>query len=273
MEKMLAGRTCIVTGGGRGIGKATCLLFAQEGGKVVVCDIDDTPATETVQEIKKAGGEAVAVVDDITAAGVPERIIETAINSFGDMHVIVNNAGYTWDKVIQNITDENWDAIIQIHLTAPFRILRAAASVIKENAKVEKATGKVIIRKVVNISSTAATIGGAGQTNYSSAKAGLIGLTKALAKEWGRYNVTVNCIAFDVIETRLTEVKEKGGYIERLGQRIALGIPKEEKEFLNSMIALGRPGTPEDAAKPILFFASPLSDYVSGQVLVVDGGS
>lgn len=272
MEKMLDGKVCIVTGGGRGIAKEACLLFASEGGKLVVCDLDAAPAKETVAEIEKKGGKAVAVSGDITADGVPEKIIQTAIDTFGGIDVIVNAAGYTWDSMIQNMTDRQWDAMIDVHLKAPFRILRAAANFIREKTKEEQAAGKIVMRKVVNISSLAGTGGNAGQANYSSAKAGLVGLTKTLAKEWGRYNVNVNCIPFGVIETRLTQDKEKGEYIERDGQKIAVGIPKAGKSVFNMMIPLGRPGTPQEAARAIFFFASPLSDYVSGQVLVVGGG-
>ena len=272
MDKMLDGKVCIVTGGGRGIAKETCLLFASEGGKVVVCDLDDGPAKETVKEIEKMGGKAVAVSGDITAEGLPEKIIETAISTFGGIDIIVNAAGYTWDSMIQNMTDKQWDALIDVHLKAPFRILRAAANFIREKTKEEQKAGKVVMRKVINISSLAGTGGNAGQANYSSAKAGLIGLTKTLSKEWGRYNVNVNCIPFGYIETRLTQDKERGEYIERDGEKIAIGIPKAGKSVFEMMIPLGRPGTPQEAAQAILFFASPLSDYVSGQVLLVSGG-
>lgn len=272
MEKMLDGKICIVTGGGRGIAKETCLLFATEGGKVVVCELDEGPAKETVEEIKKMGGRAVAVTGDVTADGMAEKIIQTALNIYGGIDVIVNAAGYTWDGMIQNMTDRQWDAMMDIHLKAPFRILRAATNFIREKTKEEQATGTIFMRKVINISSVAGTGGNPGQANYSSAKAGLIGLTKNLSKEWGRYNVNVNCVAFGLIETRLTQEKEKGEFIERGGQKIAVGIPQAGKSVLNMMIPLGRPGTPQEAARAILFFASPLSDYVSGQVLIVAGG-
>ena len=272
MEKMLGGKVCIVTGGGRGIAKEACLLFAHEGGKVVVCDLDEAPAIETVEEIKQKGGQAVAVVGDITADGVPEKIIETAIDTFNGIDVIVNAAGYTWDSMIQNMTDRQWEAMIDIHLKAPFRILRAAAKFIREKAKEEQAAGKMVMRKVVNISSGAGTYGNPGQANYSSAKAGLIGLTRTLSKEWGRYNVNVNCIPYGVIETRLAQEKEKGEFVERDGQKIALGIPKTNRSAFNAMIPLGRTGTVQEAARVILFFASPLSDYVSGEILTVSGG-
>ena len=274
MEKMVDGKVCIVTGAGRGIAKAVSLRFAQEGGKVVVCELDAEPANETVEEIKKIGSEAVAVVGDITADGVPEKIVKTAVDTFGGVDVIVNAAGYTWDGMIQNMTDQQWDAIIKIHLTAPFRILRAAAPVIRERAKAEKEAGSVVMRKVINISSVAGTGGNAGQVNYSSAKSGIMGMTKALSKEWGRYNVNVNCVAYGTIETRLIQTKKKGeeAYIERDGEKIAIGVPEASRERWKTAIPLGRTGTPDEAARPVLFFASPLSDYVSGQVLIVGGG-
>ncbi|MBN2569314.1 MAG: SDR family oxidoreductase [Deltaproteobacteria bacterium] len=272
MEKMLEGKVCVVTGGGRGIAQAACLLFAQDGGKVVVCDLDEGPANETVEAIKKTGGEAVAIAGDITADDVPEMIVQAAVDSFGGIDVIVNAAGYTWDSMIHNMPDQQWDAIHNVHLKAPFRILRAAAPIIRESSKAEREAGNVVMRKVVNISSIAGTAGNPGQVNYSSAKSGLIGMTKTLAKEWGRYNVNVNCIAYGFIETRLTQEKEKGEFIEREGQKIAIGVPKSGLQGFKAAIPLGRAGTADEAARPILFFASPLSDYVSGQILLVAGG-
>jgi 3-oxoacyl-[acyl-carrier protein] reductase len=274
MEKLLDKKVCIITGAGRGIAKAAALLFAQEGGKIVACELDDEPALETVKEIKKNGGEAVAVVGDITADGGPEKIIQTAVNAFGGMDVIVNAAGYTWDAMIQNMTDRQWEAMLKIHLTAPFKILRAAAPIIRERVKAEDAEGKVVMRKIVNISSTSGTQGNPGQINYSAAKSGVMGMTKTLAKEWGRYHVNVNCIAYGAIETRLVQVKKKGeeAFIEREGQKIPIGVPEESRERWKSVIPLGRAGTPDEAARPVLFFASYLSDYVSGQTLIVGGG-
>jgi len=274
MEKMLDGKVCIVTGGGRGIGKATALLFAKEGGKVAISELDADPANETVAEIKKMGGQAIAVVGDITAPGAAEKLVQGTVDAFGpSIDVIVNVAGYTWDSFVHKMTDQQWDAIQNIHLKAPFQIVRAAAPYIRDNAKKEKEEGKTVMRKVVNISSIAGTDGNPGQMNYSSAKAGIIGLTKALSREWGPSNVNVNCIAFGWIETRLTKAKEDGAEsIEREGKKIALGVPKAGLEAFKVVIPLGRPGTPDEAARAILFFASPLSDYVSGQVLKVSGG-
>jgi 3-oxoacyl-[acyl-carrier protein] reductase len=274
MEKMLDGKICIVTGGGRGIGKATALLFAKEGGKLAISELDADPANETVAEIKKMGGKAIAVVGDITAPGAAEKLIQETVAAYGpNIDVIVNVAGYTWDSFIHKMTDQQWEAIQNIHLKAPFQILRAAAPFMRDNAKKEKEEGKTVMRKVINISSIAGTDGNPGQMNYSSAKAGIMGLTKALSREWGPSNVNVNCVAFGWIETRLTKAKEDGAEtIEREGKKIALGVPKAGLEAFKSLIPLGRPGTPDEAARAILFFASPLSDYVSGQVLKVSGG-
>ena len=271
---MLDGKICIVTGGGRGIGKATALLFAKEGGKVAISELDAEPANETVTEIKKIGGQAIAVVGDITAPGAPEKLVQATVDAFGpNIDVIANVAGYTWDGFLHKMTDEQWDAILNIHLKAPFRVLRAAAPYIRDNAKKEKEEGIRVMRKVINISSISGTDGNPGQANYSSAKAGLMGLTKTLSKEWGMFNVNVNCIAFGWIETRLTKAKEDGvETIEREGKKIALGIPRAGLEAIKSVIPLGRPGTADEAARAILFFASPLSDYVSGQILKVTGG-
>jgi len=274
MEKMLDGKICIVTGGGRGIGKATALLFAKEGGKVAISELDAEPANETVTEMKKIGGQAIAVVGDLTAPGAPENLVQATVDAFGpNIDVIANVAGYTWDGFLHKMTDEQWDAILNIHLKTPFRVLRAAAPYIRDNARKEKEEGIRVMRKVINISSISGTDGNPGQANYSSAKAGLMGLTKTLSKEWGMFNVNVNCIAFGWIETRLTKAKENGvETIEREGKKIALGIPRAGLEAIKSVIPLGRPGTADEAARAILFFASPLSDYVSGQILKVTGG-
>ncbi|MGO9020854.1 MAG: SDR family NAD(P)-dependent oxidoreductase [Syntrophobacteraceae bacterium] len=274
MEKMLEGKVCIVTGAGRGIARETSLWFAREGGKVVVCDLDEGPAKETVAEIEKMNGEAIAVVGDITAEGVPEKIVRSAVDTFGSIDVLVNAAGFTWDSLVQKMTDQQWDAMLNIHLSAPFKIIRAAAPVIREKAKNESQAGKTVMRKIINISSVSATQGNAGQLNYAAAKMGVIGMTKTLAKEWGRFNVNVNCVAYGAIETRLVQLKKKGEepFIERDGQKIPIGVPEEGRERWKTVIPLGRAGTADEAARVILFFASPLSDYVSGQTLICGGG-
>ena len=272
MEKMLAGKTAIITGSGRGIGRAAAMMFAREGCRVVVSDIDPEPAEQTVADIKAAGGEAAAYVGDVTAPDFAGGIVKTAADEFGAIHIIVNNAGFTWDALIQKMTDECWDKIIDLHLKAPFRIIRAAKPYFCNAAREEMRAGNNVARKIINVSSVAGVGGNVGQSNYSSAKAGVIGLTKAISKEWARYNVQSNCVAFGFIDTRLTQEKEKGLALETDSAKVALGVPKAQRDIFIQMIPMGRPGTVEEAASSILFFASPLSDYVSGQVLVVGGG-
>jgi 3-oxoacyl-[acyl-carrier protein] reductase len=271
----LEGRVAVVTGSGRGIGRSIALRLVRDGASVVINDLDEAPATETVAEIQAAGGRAVACVGDVTDKDFGDRIVDTALKSFGDCHIVVNNAGYTWDSVIQKMSDEQWYAIIDVHLTAPFRILRAFFSHLKPAVEAERKDGRRVVRKVVNISSTSGVNGNAGQANYSSGKAGVIGLTKATAKEFGRYDVTVNAVAFGYIQTRLTTpLKEgEGGSIDVQGRTVKVGIQAGRLAALNQMIPLGRGGTPEEAAGSVYMFCSPDSDYVSGQTVVVNGGA
>ncbi|HME74249.1 MAG TPA: SDR family oxidoreductase [Mycobacterium sp.] len=270
----LEGKVAIVSGSGRGIGREIALKLASEGAKVVVNDLDAEPAKETVAAIESAGGEAVTCVGNVTDADFGERFVAAAVDNFGGLDIIVNNAGYTWDSVIQKMTDEQWDAILDVHLKAPFRILRAAQPVIAAAVKKAKVAGEPVpCRKVVNISSLAGTGGNAGQANYSSAKAGVTGLTKALAKEWGRYNVTVNTVAFGLIKTRLTETPAGGeGTIEVAGNEIKVGVNPSLLAAMEQMVPLGRGGTPAEAAGAVYLFCIPESDYVSAQTLVCGGG-
>lgn len=270
----LDGRVALVSGSGRGIGRAIAEKLAGEGAQVVVNDLDAEPAAETVAAIEAAGGTAVACPGSVTEDGFAERFVSTAVDRFGGLDIIVNNAGYTWDSVVQKMSDEQWEAILGVHLTAPFRILRAAQPVISDAVKRAKAAGTdVPCRKVVNISSIAGTGGNAGQANYSAGKAGVLGLTKALSKEWGRYNVTVNAVAFGLIRTRLTEVPAGGdGKIDIQGRQLAVGVNPDLLESMEKGIPLGRAGTPEDGAGAVYLFCTPESDYVSGQVVVCGGG-
>jgi 3-oxoacyl-[acyl-carrier protein] reductase len=270
---MLDGKVAIITGSGRGIGSATAKLFAANGARVIVSDLDPAPAEETAAAIRTAGGQVAVIPGDVTDPAFPTQLIKGTLDAFGGIDIIVNNAGYTWDAVIQNMTDKQWYAILDVHTTAPFRILREASTFIRDAAKKEAAaSGRANPRKVVNITSVSGVYGNAGQANYSTAKAGIIGLTKTLSKEWGRYNVQVNCACFGFIETRLTAAKETAEKIQREGEEVALGVPEAMRNLAAMTISLGRPGTPEEAAGPLLFLASPLSDYVSGIVLEVTGG-
>lgn len=273
MTRKLEGRVALVTGGGRGIGLALVRKLASEGARVVVNDLDPDPAELAVAEAQTAGGEAVACPGSVTDPAFPDRFIRTALDAFGGIDIIVNNAGYTWDNVIQKMTDEQWDAILDVHLKAPFRILRAASDFIRAAAKREAADGREVYRKVVNISSVSGTSGNAGQANYSAAKAGVIGLTRALAKEWGRYRVTVNAVAFGLIQTRLTTVPAHGGAtIDIEGRTIPVGINPEAFESVAKIIPLGRAGTPEEAAGAVYLFCIPESNYITGEVVTCGGG-
>lgn len=273
MSRKLDGRVALVTGGGRGIGLALVRKLASEGARVVVNDLDPDPAGAAAAEIQAAGGEAVACVGSVTDPAFPDRFIRTALDAFGGIDILVNNAGYTWDNVIQKMTDEQWDAILDVHLKAPFRILRAASEFIRAAAKREAAEGREVYRKVVNISSVSGTSGNAGQANYSAAKAGVIGLTRALAKEWGRYRVTVNAVAFGLIQTRLTTAPAHGGATIDIGGRtIPVGINPDAFESLAKIIPLGRAGTPEEAAGAVYLFCIPESNYITGEVVTCGGG-
>ncbi|MEK6288647.1 MAG: SDR family oxidoreductase [Acidobacteriota bacterium] len=271
--RLLQSKSAIVTGSGRGIGRSIAKLFADHGASVVVNDIDEEVAAATAKEIIHAGGKAVVCAGSVTDVEFPDRLVKTAAEAFGGIDVIVNNAGYTWDAVIQNMTDEQWYAMIDVHLTAPFRIIRAAAPYMRDAAKQEIAEGRRVQRKIINVSSTSGVAGNAGQVNYSAGKMGIVGVTKTIAKEWGRFNVNVNAVAYGFIDTRLTQAKEKQETIERAGKQVELGIPEQMRQMAAQFIPLGRAGSPGEAAGPVLFLASPLADYVTGHILLVTGGS
>ncbi|WP_447752358.1 SDR family NAD(P)-dependent oxidoreductase [Sphingopyxis fribergensis] len=271
--KKLAGKTAIISGSGRGIGRALALKLAADGANIVVNDLDEAPAAEVVAAIKAAGGHAVACTGNVTAEDFGERFVQTALDSFGGLDIIVNNAGYTRDAVIQKQSDEQFQAMLDVHVVAPFRILRAASEHFRVTSKQEAAEGREVIRKIVNISSMAGTHGNAGQVNYSSAKSALIGMTKTMSKEWGRYKVCVNCVAFGFIETRLTKPNDDPAtLIEIEGKAIQAGVPAAMLGALKTMVPLGRAGTPDEAAGGVYLFCIPESDYISGQVMIVGGG-
>ncbi len=273
MTRKLEGQVALVSGSGRGIGREIALKLASEGARVVINDLDAVPAEQTVADIIASGGQAVACIGSVTEADFGDRFVKTALDTFGGIATIVNNAGYTWDNVLQKMSDEQWEAMLAVHLTAPFRILRAASHFIREAAKKEAEAGTPKHRKVVNISSTSGVYGNAGQANYAAAKAGINGLTRAMAKEWGRYKVNVNSVAFGLIMTRLTQPLTAGdASVEIQGRTIAVGVQPDRLKAAESTIPLGRGGTPEEAAGAVYMFCIPESNYVSGQVLVCGGG-
>lgn len=270
---LLESKTAIITGSGRGIGAAAARLFAQQGARVAVSDVDAEPARMTVEAIVSAGGAALAIPVDVTDPGGIEELIGKTTDAFGGIDILVNNAGYTWDGMAHKMAEDQWQAMLDIHLTAPFRLIQACVPYMREAAKREIAEqGSAKARKIINVSSTTGTRGNVGQVNYAAGKAGIIGVTRTLAKEWGSFNIQVNAVAFGMINTRLTQSEEAGDSTERAGKRIKLGIPDHLRQVAEMLIPAGRAGTPEEAAGPLLFFASPLSNYVSGQVLEVTGG-
>jgi 3-oxoacyl-[acyl-carrier protein] reductase len=266
---VLDGKAAIVTGSARGIGRATAELLASEGAQVLINDLDGDVAEQSAGEIQ---GETATFAGDLTKEGVADQLVQTAVDSFGKIDIIVNNAGYTWDGPIHKMADDQFQAMLDIHTVVPFRVLRAAAPHLREPAKKERDEGQEVFRKIVNVSSISGTFGNAGQVNYSAAKAGVVGVTKTLAKEWGQFKINVNAVAFGFVETRLTAAKEEGGAIERQGQEIKLGIPEQMRAMASAIIPLGRPASPEEAAGPVFFLCSPWSNYVHGQVLNVTGG-
>jgi 3-oxoacyl-[acyl-carrier protein] reductase len=267
---VLDGKAAIVTGSARGIGRATAALLTEHGARVLVTDLDEDAAREAAESI---GGETAVFGGDLTKEDVPEAVVQRAVDVFGQLDIVVNNAGYTWDGMAHKMGDDQFRAMLEIHTVVPFRLLRAAAPYLREAGKADREGGREIFRKVVNVTSISGTQGNLGQANYSAAKAGLVGLTKTLAREWGPFKVNVNAVAFGFVETRLTASSDEGGEsFVKDGVEIPLGIPSRMRELAPMIIPLGRPATPEDAAGPIFFLCSPWSNFVHGQVLTASGG-
>jgi 3-oxoacyl-[acyl-carrier protein] reductase len=266
---VLDDKVAIVTGSARGIGRATAELLSSQGAKVLINDLDGDAAEQTASEIS---GDTAVYGGDLTKEGACDELVKTAVDTFGKLDIIVNNAGYTLDAPIHKMSDEQFQRMLDIHNIVPFRVLRAAAPHLREPAKKEREEGVEVFRKVVNVSSVSGTMGNAGQANYSSGKAGVVGLTKTLAKEWGQFKINVNAVAFGYIETRLTAAKEESNTMEIDGEKVQLGIPDQLRGMAAMLIPLGRPGSPEEAAGGVFFLCSPWSNYVHGQVLNVTGG-
>ena len=266
---VLDDKVAIVTGSARGIGKATAELLSEHGAKVVVNDLDGDVAKETADGI---AGETAVYAGDLTADGTPEALVQTALDAWGKIDIVVNNAGYTLDAPIHKMSDDWFQKMLDIHLVVPFRVIRAAAPHLREPAKIEREEGREVFRKIVNVSSISGTMGNAGQANYSAGKAGVVGLTKTLAKEWGQFKVNVNAVAFGYIETRLTASKDESNVAEIGGEKVQLGIPDQMRGMAAMLIPIGRAGTPEEAAGGVFFLCSPWSNFVHGQVLNITGG-
>jgi len=267
----LSGKTAIVTGGGRGIGRAIVQRLAAVGANVLACDLDQQALQETQSSVHRP--ERVALFcGDLMQPNVPQEIVRAALATFNSIDILVNCAGFSWDGVIQKTSDEQFLAMLNIHVVAPFRLLRAASDYLRATAKSEIAAGQRVMRKVVNITSISGTEGNPGQAGYAAGKAGVIGLTKTLAKEWGRYNINVNAVGFGLIETRMTQPLKPEGKINMAGKEIPIGVQPAMLDSIAAACPLGRIGTPEEAAGAVLFFCLPLSDYVTGEVLICSGG-
>jgi 3-oxoacyl-[acyl-carrier protein] reductase len=247
---VLDGKAAIVTGSARGIGRATAALLAEHGARVLINDVDADAAAEAASEL---GAEVHA--GDLTADGVPEELVQRAVEAFGGLDIVVNNAGYTWDGMAHKMTDEQFRAMLEIHAVVPFKVLRAAAPHLRDPAKREAEEGREVFRKVVNVTSISGTQGNLGQVNYATAKAGLVGLTKTLAREWGPFKINVNAVAFGFVETRMTA-----------------SLPDRMREAAPQIIPLGRPAAPEEAAGAIFLLCTPWSNFIHGQVITASGG-
>jgi len=267
----LTGKTAIVTGGGRGIGRAIVHRLVSAGANVLACDLDQQALQET-QASARDSNRVALIGGDLMEPAFPQQIVDAALKSFGSIDIVVNCAGFSWDSVIQKTSDEQFLAMLNIHVVAPFRLLRAASDYLRATAKRETAAGQRVMRKVVNITSISGTEGNPGQAGYSAGKSGVIGLTKTLAKEWGRYNINVNAVGFGLIQTRMTQPLTPEAKIEMAGKEIPIGVRPAMLDSIAAACPLGRIGTPEEAAGAVLFFCSPLSDYVTGEVLICSGG-
>jgi len=266
---VLEGKAAIVTGSARGIGRAAAELLAEHGARVLISDVDTDLAEQVAAEIP---GETAVWGGDLTREGAAEALVKAAGDAFGQIDIVVNNAGYTWDGMAHKMSDEQFRAMLEIHTVVPFKVLRAAAPYLRDAGKADRDAGREVFRKVVNVTSISGTQGNLGQVNYSTAKAGLVGLTKTLAREWGAFKVNVNAVAFGFVETRLTAPSDSGETIERGDSEIKLGIPQAMRDLVTTIIPLGRAATPQDAAGPIFFLCTPWSNFVHGQVITASGG-
>lgn len=241
----LKDKVALVTGAAQGIGKAIALLLAKEGAKVGVADLNLVGAEETCREILALPGEALAIGGNVAAAQDAEQMVQSVLDKFGRLDILVNNAGITRDQVLLRMKEEDWDLVLAVNLKGAFHLTKAALrTFLKQRGG-----------KIVNIASVTGQMGNAGQANYAASKAGLIGFTKSIAREYASRNIQVNAVAPGFVDTPMSQA-----------------IPAKERDFLIKQIPMERLGKPEDVAEAVLFLASPAADYITGQVLNVNGG-
>jgi 3-oxoacyl-[acyl-carrier protein] reductase len=269
LSKSLEDRVAIITGAGRGTGRALALKMARAGARVVVNDITESAAADTVATIAAQHGVATLCAGDITQADFGERFVATALDRFGGLDIVINNASYVWPALIEDMADEQFMAMVDVNMTAPFRILRAAGRFFKSDL----ARQAGYQRKVVNVSSVLAVSGGPTVVNYGAAKAGLNGITYALAREWGPLGINVNAVGLGLIDTRLGTLGNETSAPLTIGARqIQFAIPEGRQQAYKQRTALGRSGTPEEAAGAIYLLCLPEADYITGEVIMVSGG-
>jgi 3-oxoacyl-[acyl-carrier protein] reductase len=268
MARALEGKVAVVTGSGRGIGRAIVLRLAAAGAKVAINDLDAIPAGETEKVVHEAGGDAITVLGSVSDPAMAAAMMEKTAGEWGRVDILVNNAGLTRDAMIHRMSDEQYNLVMDVVLRGAFNCIRAVSPFMREAAREEKKKGITQHRKIVNIASIAGVNGAVGNANYAAAKAGLIGLTKAIAKEWSGFRVNVNAVAPGIIDTRMTAARSA----EEMKDPAALGIPADVRDKIVKQMPMGRIGTPEDVAAAVEFLASPGSDFITGQVLIVDGG-
>lgn len=294
--RLLLNRRIILTGAGSGIGYAAAILFACHGANLVLCDLDEEKLQATLDFIRNSsstdhhqwlrqeksgefflgprGSQCVALAGDVTDPDYVKKVINLAVDTFGGIDDIILNAGFTWDSTVHKMKNEQWNAMLDVHLTAPFMMIQYAAPYMRGAAKEEiERDGFARPRSILTVSSVSGMHGNAGQSNYAAGKAGIVGLTKAVAKEWGPFNIRANTVVFGHFKTRLTQDKSKGASIRFKGNDISLGIPVQGiGDIVSNMTALQRPGLPEEAAGAMLLLTSPYSSYITGQAVEVTGG-